>query len=98
MSEFENNTAPSNSKETFHEKTCEEYMMEVLDEDDFAKKYELLEKMRLAPGLSDLIIDNIASTMDIVIDDGEPEDRLDELMRCVHTRAKFETNRLRGGV
>lgn len=82
----------------FHEKTAEELMMEVFDEDDFAKKYEILEKMRLAPGLTDLIIDNIASTMDIVIDDGEVSDRLDELMRCVRTRAKFETNRLRGGV
>lgn len=93
MSELQNNTNPSENSNEFHEKTCEEYMMDVLDEDDFARKYEILEKMRLAPGLSDLIIDNIASTMDIVISDGEIEDRLDELMRCVHTRAKFETNR-----
>lgn len=92
-----NESLETKSKE-FHEKTAEEYMMDVFDSDDFAKKYEILEKMRLAPGLSDLIIDNIASTMDIVISDGEIEDRLEELMRCVHTRAKFETNRLRGGV
>ena len=42
-----------------------------------------------------LLIDNMASSIDCVIDDGDIESRVQELKVCVKTRAKYETLRLR---
>ncbi len=75
--------------------TAEDYMMNFLDEDDFAEKYEILENMEGCEGLTDIIIDNMASSLDFVIKEGPIDTRFDELKNCVRTRAKYETLRLR---
>lgn len=77
------------------DKTAVDRMMEFFDADDFEEKYKILKAMRMCNDLTDNIIDNMASTIDIVIEDGAVEDRLSQLIKCVGTRRKYETSRLR---
>ena len=78
-------------------KTAEDYMMDFLDQEDFADREEVLEKMALCDDITDLIIDNMAAAIDISVNDGPIEDRFEDLRNCVRTRARYETTRLRGG-
>ena len=65
-----------------------------LDTDSFEEKYKIL----VANSVSDfdyLLIDNMASSIDLVINDGPIEMRLQDLKNCVRTRAHYESTRLR---
>lgn len=87
----------NNEKKPAGLKSATDFMMEFLDADDFADREEVLEHMALCEDITDLVIDNMAAAMDISIDDGPIEDRFQDLLNCVRTRARYETNRLRGG-
>ncbi|MCR5196305.1 MAG: hypothetical protein K6D38_08300 [Pseudobutyrivibrio sp.] len=69
-------------------------LVEFLDADSFEDKYKLLVA---TPTLDfdDLLIDNMASSIDVVIGDGDIESRLQDLKNCVRTRAKYEQARYR---
>ena len=69
--------------------------MRFFDADDFDEKYSILKAMKTMEGLTDNIIDNMAATLDYVIDDGDIDDRFAQLMKCVDTRRRFESGRLR---
>ena len=69
-------------------------LVEFLDTDSFEEKYKILVATPLLD-YDDLLIDNMASSMDVVIADGIIEDRVQDLKTCVRTRAKYETTRLR---
>lgn len=71
------------------------HMLDFLDTDDFDQKYDILNQMKLFNEFTDTIIDNMAASLDVVIDDGPIEDRIAQLMICVGTRQKYETTRLR---
>lgn len=75
--------------------TAADYMMNFLDEDDFAKKCEILDSMEGMEGITDIIIDNMASSLDFVIKEGNIDSRFEELKSCVRTRARYESLRLR---
>ena len=77
------------------QETIVDWMMKFFDTDDFDQKYSILKAMRNMEGLTDNIIDNMAATLDFVIDDGDVDDRFGQLMKCVDTRRRFETSRLR---
>ena len=68
-------------------------LLRFLDEDDFDKKYEILTEM--SGDISDSLIDNLAASLDVVIPEGQLEDRYQQLKICVRTRQRFETNRFR---
>ena len=69
-------------------------LMQFLDEDDFDKKYDIL--CRFTDGeISDLLIDNMAASLDFVINDGPVDVRFMELKSCLRTRKKYESLRLR---
>lgn len=70
-------------------------LMQFLDAETFDEKYKILVAAPLGD-IDDLAIDNMAASIDVVIKDGQIDDRLFELKSCVRTRAKFETTRLRG--
>ena len=70
-------------------------MMQYFDTDDYDEKYKLLKVLETESDLNNQIIDNIAAASDLVIDDGDLMNRFDELKRCIRTRARFETKRLR---
>ena len=69
-------------------------LLEFLDTDSFEEKYKILVA---TPTLDfdNLLIDNMASSIDVVIEDGDIESRLQDLKVCVRTRAKYETTRFR---
>ena len=69
-------------------------LLEFLDTDSFEEKYKILVATP-AMDFDDLLIDNMASSIDVVIDDGDIESRIQDLKICVRTRAKYETERFR---
>ncbi|MCR5468751.1 MAG: DUF1653 domain-containing protein [Lachnospiraceae bacterium] len=74
--------------------TVNPLLMRFLDTDSFKEKYEIL---KTASGnIDDQLIDSIAASMDVVIEEGPLSKRFDELKTCVRTRERFETDRFRG--
>lgn len=74
--------------------TIEERMMKFFDEDTLEGKYQVLLTMRNE--LTDMMIDNMAVVLDLVIEDGPIEKRFDDLKFAIQTKQRYEqTNRLR---
>jgi hypothetical protein len=71
-------------------------MLAFLDTDDFDEKYMIIEHMATNDELNDTYIDNMAASIDIVIDDGPLDGRIKELLKCLDTRKRYENTRLRG--
>jgi len=67
--------------------------MKFLDTDSMEEKYKILVDMR--SDITDQLIDNMAASLDFVIDDGPLDQRYEELLTCIRTRQRFETNRFR---
>ena len=70
-------------------------MNDFFDERSFERKMNILDKLSLRDDLSNRLIDNLAASLDVVINDGPVEQRFKELKNCVQTRAKYEILRLR---
>ena len=58
-------------------------------------KVNILKDLHIFGELTNSIIDNLAATLDVVIEEGDIETRDDQLRLCVETRARFENSRLR---
>lgn len=76
-------------------KNGQERMMQFFDTDDFQEKVNILKDLHIFGELTNSIIDNLAATLDVVIEEGDIETRYDQLRLCVETRARFENSRLR---
>lgn len=70
-----------------------ELLYEFLDAPTLKEKLKVLEWRKETP--EDLIITNMAISLDIVVEDGTPEERMEELIDCLRTMARFECTRLR---
>lgn len=70
-------------------------MMEFFDSDDLEEKYDIITKMQVHEELNDHVIDNFAASLDVVIDDGDLDKRVDDLKKCIRTKMKYESSRLR---
>ncbi len=79
---------------TYEEGEINPILIEFLDTDSFEDKYKILVATPLID-FDNLLIDNMASSIDVVVEDGAIEDRVQDLKNCVRTRAKYETMRLR---
>ncbi len=66
-------------------------MMAVFDARSYGEKYRILDQMD--GQVTNMMINNMAVTMDVVIPEGPLEKRFEELKRCVRTQQRYEMNR-----
>ena len=69
-------------------------LLDFLDTDSFEEKYKILVATPIMD-FDNLLIDNMASSIDVVVEDGDIETRVQDLKNCVRTRSKYETMRFR---
>lgn len=62
-----------------------------LDADYFEEKYKIVTEME--EELDNHLINQMAASIDVIIEDGETEDRVRELKKCIRMRARFEAGR-----
>ena len=72
-------------------------VMDFFETDDLEEKYDLVCRMDFEEEVTDSMIDNMAASIDVVINDGSIDDRIDELKRCLRTKMKYESVKLRRG-
>lgn len=78
---------------TIEEVQCNPDLLAFLDADTFEEKRNLLISMRKR--MDDRLINDIAASIDVTVDDGDIDTRFKSLMFCVNKRLEFDTGRLR---
>lgn len=72
--------------------SIEELLADFYDARSYGDKYKIL--LEMADGITDVMVDNMAVVLDVVIGEGPLDKRFEELKRCVRTYERYETNRL----
>ena len=72
-------------------KTIEELLMDFYDAGTYEEKYRILLDMR--EDITDVMINNMAVVLDVVIEEGPLERRYEELKQCIRTYRQYETSR-----
>lgn len=88
VSAVKTESAAAEPEDTIHPK-----VLAFLDTEDFDERYNLLVSLR--DEINDQMIDTLAVALDVVIPDGGMAERYEELKRCLRTRQKYESTRLR---
>lgn len=68
-------------------------LMAFLDADTYEEKLEIL--YRMEPDLNDYLVDTMAVSLDVVIPDGDIDERYRQLRGCLQAKQKYEINRFR---
>lgn len=68
-------------------------LLAFLDADDMEEKYQILVSMR--DEMNHQLINNMAVTLDVVIPDGDIQERYEQLKNCIRTKQRYETERFR---
>ena len=69
------------------------FLLEFLDTDTFSEKLQVLVSLRSR--LDDRLIDDMATAIDVTVDEGPLPQRYEGLKTCLETLMKFEVERLR---
>lgn len=85
-------TAPCHAEDV-EETDSHQFLMRFLDARDYREKLLVLEQV--PADIEDRDITNMALSIDLVIEDGSSEKRLEELTQCLKTKARFECLRFR---
>lgn len=75
------------------EEQADPLLLKFLDADTFEEKRNIL--VSIKDKITDQLIDNIAASLDVTVDEGDIDKRFSSLLACVDTRSKFEINRFR---
>lgn len=67
--------------------------LKFLDADSFSDKYRILSDME--EEMDDHLVNQMAASIDVTIEDGSIDERIMELKKCIRARAHFEVGRLR---
>ena len=68
-------------------------LMAFLDADTYEEKLDILYRMQ--PDLNDYLIDTMAVSLDVVIPEGDIDERYRQLKGCLQAKQKYEINRFR---
>lgn len=68
-------------------------LLQFLDTDDYDEKYKIL--VANQDVIDNHMISSMAASLDIVIADGDVEDRFYQLRSCIKTKNRYESGRLR---
>lgn len=69
------------------------HFLAFLDADSYSKKYDIVTDME--EELDDHLINQMAASIDEIIEDGRLGDRIMQLEACLRTKARYELNRAR---
>lgn len=72
---------------------AERGFMELLDADNYHDKYIIFSVLKNY--LDHRLLNNIAVSLDIVLEDGDEEEQYESIRRCLQTFERYETKRLR---
>ena len=81
--------------EIIKERTVQNRLMDFLDANSYKEKWTVLQEMKKEREIDDKMINDIAVTLDVVIEEGVLEKRREELLGCLKSLIKFECSRLR---
>ena len=68
-------------------------LLAFLDLDTLSEKLEMLKDLRKR--IDDHLLDSIAASLDIVVDEGPLQQRYQEVLNCLETMEHFECSRFR---
>lgn len=73
-------------------KTMEDLLMDFYDARTYEDKYQIL--LDMEEGITDVMINNMAVVLDLVIPEGPMDQRYQELKHCLRTRKQYEKSRI----